>query len=105
MLALIRFPGDDDVMRALLGKDLRRALEEETIATGAEANNDAHGLALAGEWDRLDDLVSRLASLLPVFPTKVLSELEKGCFRLGSYESGQFGLRVDVLECGGVDRD
>ena len=103
MLALTCFPGDDDVVRALLGKNLRCALEKETIATSAEANNDAHGLLLAGEWDHLNDL-SRLVSLLPVVPTKVLSELEKGCFHLESYESRLLGLRIDVLECGGVDR-
>ena len=67
--------------------------------------NDARGLPLAGEWDRLDDL-SRLVSLLPALPTKILNELEKGRFHLGSYESGLLGLGpVDILRYGGVDRD
>ena len=92
MLALIHFPGDNDVVCALLGEDLQCALEEEMIATSAEANNSAHGLVLTGEWDHLDDL-GQLVSLLPVFPTKVLSELEKDCFHPGSYKGGQLGLR------------
>jgi hypothetical protein len=47
----------------------------------------------------------RLASFLPTLPTKILGKLKKGGLGLGSNESELLGLRVDVLESGGVDRD
>ena len=92
-------------MCGLLRKDLWCVLEEKTIASGVEMEDDTRGLPLTGEGDRLDDL-DRLASRLPVFPTEAFGELRRGGFRcLGSYESGLLGFGVDILEGGGVDRD
>jgi len=104
VLAVIRVPGDDDVAGTFLRKDLRCALEEQTVTAGRETNDDTHGFPVAREGDHLNDL-GRLASFLPILPTEVLGKLKKGGLGLGSYEGELFGLGVDVFRSSRVDRD
>jgi len=104
VLAQIRVLGNDDMTSTLLCEDFGCALEEQAVAAGRETDDDAHGLPVAGEGNHLDDL-GRVTSFLPVLPTKILGKLEEGGLGLGSNKNNLFGLRVDVLEGGGVDRD
>jgi hypothetical protein len=104
MLAVVRILGNDNVAGASLGEDFRGALEEQTVAAGLEANDDAHGFSLTREGDHLDD-PGRLASFLPVLPLEILGELEQGGLGLGSNKHELLCLRVGILEGGGVDRD
>ena len=50
VLTLVRIPGDDGVICAPLGEDLRRALEEKTMAAGVETDNAFRSLENGVIW-------------------------------------------------------
>jgi len=104
VLAQVRVFGNDNMAGTLLREDLQRALEEQTVGSGGETDDDAHGLPVAGEGNHLDGFC-RIVSFLPVFPTEILGELKKGGLGLGSDKSELVGPWVDVLEGGGVYHD
>jgi len=83
---------------------LNRTLEERTVGSEGETDDNAYGLPVAGEGNHLDDF-RQIASFLPVLPIEILGELKKGGLGLGPDESELLGLWVDVLGGGGVDCD